>query len=119
MIWFIIIPVIIFFLIPFLDGWSGKHKLSKLYGVTYIDQANQEETSEQEEQEDELKTLNKLERIDIQEKTLVQYNKLLDNLAGQYMQESDEKKKAAILSKQIVTLEKYNKALEKMEKLDN
>ena len=114
MIWFIIIPVIIFFLIPFLDGWSGKHKFSKWYGVTYTEQEEQEETTEQEEYTD----INKQERINILDQTLIKYNKLIDILAEQYINETDEKRKAAILSKQITTLEKLNKALEKREKLE-
>lgn len=117
MIILIIIVVSILFLIPFFDGWSGKHTFSRLYGVTYTEQTEQIEETEQTEL-DEYHELNKQERIEIADQTLVNYQKLIDNLAAQYANETNEKKKAAILSKQIVTLEKFNKALEKREKLD-
>lgn len=115
-IWILIIAaVLLLFIIPFLDGWSGKHTFSKLYGVEYIEIQENEETTEKEE----LHEINKNERLLLLDQTLVQYNKLIDNLAYQYENETNEKKKAVILKQQIAALEKYNKALERMEKLDN
>ena len=101
----IVIIFSLFFLIPFLCG---------LFGVKLPITSPQDETSETENMED----IHKQERIDIIDNALVQYVKLLDNLAEQYKTETDEKKRALILSKQIATLEKYNKALEKREKLE-
>lgn len=46
------------------------------------------------------------------------YNKLLALLDREYTKETDNKKKAAILSKQLATLEKLNKTIEKREKLE-
>ncbi len=110
MIWFIIIVFIILCIPPFIDGYTGNYRFAKYYGVTI----DPDETSET----DEINDIHKQERIEILDNTLVQYNKLLDSLAEQLRNETDEKKRAAILSKQIVTLEKYNKALEKREKLE-
>jgi hypothetical protein len=58
------------------------------------------------------------ERILLLDETIVKYNKLLDNLTEQYNYTMDEKKRSVILSKQIITLEKLNRALEKREKLE-
>ena len=55
-------------------------------------------------------SIHKQERIEILDNTLVQYNKLLDSLAEQLKNETDEKKRAVILSKQIATLEKIGRA---------
>lgn len=46
------------------------------------------------------------------------YNKLLVLLDREYVIETDNKKKAVILSKQLATLEKLNKTIEKREKLE-
>ena len=92
-----------------IDGFTGNYKFAKYYGVKI--EPEQDDTSEQEE-------IHKSERIEILDNTLVQYNKLLDSLTVQLREETDEKKRAAILSKQIATLEKYNRALEKREKLE-
>lgn len=67
---------------------------------------------------DDLKEINRQERLQLLDQTLIQYNKLIDSLVYQYNNETNEKKKAAILKQQIAALEKYNKALERMEKLD-
>lgn len=45
------------------------------------------------------------------------YNQLLVMLDKQYRMETDPKKASAILSKQLTTLEKYNRAMEKRKKL--
>jgi hypothetical protein len=52
------------------------------------------------------------------DETIIKYNKLLDNLTDQYNNTYDEKERSRILSKQIITLEKLNKALEKRERLE-
>lgn len=46
------------------------------------------------------------------------YTQLIKLLDRAYKTETDEKKKAALLSKQLNTLEKLNKTLEKRKKLD-
>ena len=106
MIWILIIVFSVFFLIPFLAG---------LFGIKPPNTAAQDETSEKEE----LTAIHKQERIDILDNTLVLYIKLMDSLAAQIKTETDEKKRSALIAKQITTNEKYNKALEKREKLDN
>lgn len=106
MIWFILVIFVIFF------------SVSLLYGLLENksrDNPVQKEITEQEE----LTAVHKQERIDILDNTLVQYIKLLDSLAAQLKEETNEKKRAVLLSKQIATLEKYNRALEKREKLDS
>lgn len=45
------------------------------------------------------------------------YNQLLIMLDKQYSLEDDPRKKAVILNKQLTTLEKYNKTMEKRKKL--
>jgi hypothetical protein len=45
------------------------------------------------------------------------YNQLLIMLDRQYREETDPKKLTAIMSKQLTTLEKYNKTMEKRKKL--
>ena len=63
--------------------------------------------------------VNKQERILILDETIVKYNKLLDNLHEQYNDTWNDKEKSKILTKQIATMEKLNRALEKREKLDD
>lgn len=109
-IWFIIIPFILLFSAGFIDGYTGKYRFTKCYGIS----PDLDETSET----DEINDIHKQERIEILDNTLVQYNKLLDSLADQLREETNEKKRSVLLSKQIATLEKYNRALEKREKLE-
>lgn len=104
MVLFIVI-VGMFFLVPFVHGLI----------VGFKNTLKPEDESEQTEQTEDI---NKRERIEILDNTLVQYNKLLDSLAYQLRNETNEKERSKILSKQITTLEKYNRALEKREKLD-
>jgi hypothetical protein len=70
------------------------------------------------DEETEIEDLHENERIMLLDETIVKYNKLLDNLTEQYNYTLDEKKRAVILSKQIATMEKLNRALEKREKLE-
>ena len=70
------------------------------------------------EEMEEQKEINKQERIEILDNALVKYSRLLDTLENEYKNENNEKKKAVILSKQIATLEKLNRLLEKREKLE-
>ena len=105
MIWFVLIPFVFLVVIPFICG---------MFGIPFFGISPLKETNET----DDLNDLNKQERRGILDETIVKYNKLVDNLAAQYKAETDEKKKAVILSKQIATLEKLNKALEKIEKLE-
>ena len=115
MIIIIIIIFIILFLIPFIAGLFGKREILQYYGKRYYNEMIEKET---ETAADSIEDINRQERIALLDQTLVQYNKLIDNLSYQYLNETDEKKKAVILSKQIAALEKYNKALERMEKLE-
>lgn len=108
------IIIIIIFVIPFISGLFGNTSIMRLYGVTY----SNIESIEQYNELDELHDINKSERIELLDQALIKYNQLLDNLKLQYSQETDEKKRATILAKQISTLEKLNKALEKREKLE-
>lgn len=57
------------------------------------------------------------ERTMLLDETIVKYQRLLDNLTAQYNGSYSETEKAKILSKQITTMEKLNRALEKREKL--
>lgn len=109
-IWFIIGIFVILFVIGFVDGYTGKHRFTKNCGIS----PDPDGTTETDETND----IHKQERIEILDNTLVQYVKLLDSLAVQLKEETNEKKRSLLLSKQIVTLEKYNKALEKREKLE-
>ena len=104
MIWFFVILFSFVVVVPFFCG---------LFGIPLF-KIETDETSER----DELNEINKLERLNILDETIVKYNRLVDSLTAQYNEETDEKKRSAILSKQIITLEKLNKALEKREKLE-
>lgn len=72
-----------------------------------------------EEVEEDETDVNKQERIDLLDETIVKYNRLLDSLTDQYRDTYDDKKRSAILAKQIVVMEKLNRALEKREKLES
>ena len=69
-------------------------------------------------EEDEQNEINRREKIEILDNALIKYNRLLDTLESQLQAETDPKKKAVLLSKQITTLEKLNRTLEKREKLE-
>jgi hypothetical protein len=69
--------------------------------------------------EDDLTEIHRQERIALADETILRYNRLLDSLVELYHSETDEKKRAAILAKQTITLEKLQRALEKREKLDS
>ena len=97
---FIIVPVIVLFLAGFIKGLANSPP---------------DETNEQ----DELHEIHKQERIEILDETIIKYNKLLDNLNEQYKTTWNENERSKILIKQISTMEKLNKALEKREKLDD
>lgn len=60
----------------------------------------------------------KNERVENYDKQIDGYTQLVKMLDKQLLEERDDKKKSAILSKQILTLEKLNKTIEKREKLD-
>lgn len=60
----------------------------------------------------------KAERVAYLEETIIKYNKLLDSLNEQYKTTCNEQEKSKILAKQIVTMEKLTRALEKREKYD-
>jgi hypothetical protein len=68
--------------------------------------------------ETEINDIHKTERIMLLDETIVKYNKLLDSLNEQYKNAYRDKDKSLILAKQIATLEKLNRALEKRKKLD-
>jgi hypothetical protein len=57
------------------------------------------------------------ERKENLDRQLDAYNQLLRSLDRQLATETDEKKRASILSKQVTTLEKYNKTMERRIKL--
>ena len=75
------------------------------------------EIAEMEEETEQLE-INRREKIEILDNALIKYNRLLETLETQLQAETDHKKRAAILSKQISTLEKLNRTIEKREKLD-
>lgn len=58
------------------------------------------------------------ERLENYDRQIDGYNTLLKLLDREYAKETDNKKKAVILSKQLATLEKLNKTIEKREKLE-
>lgn len=104
--------VIIFLVLcvrAFIDGYTGK--IPNGYKER-IDKARGQD------EQNELNEINKQERINIIDNALVQYHKLLDSLAYQLRNETNEKKRSILLRQQIVTLEKLNRLLEKREKLD-
>lgn len=67
-----------------------------------------------EEEEDASQT----ERVQLLDETIVKYQRLLDTLTAQYKDAYTDTDKSKILSKQISTMEKLNRALEKREKLE-
>ena len=62
--------------------------------------------------------INRLERIENYDRQIDGYTQLIKAYDGSLDYETDDKKRAAILSKQLVTLEKLNKTIEKLEKLE-
>lgn len=70
------------------------------------------------EDEDESEDETKAERINLLDETIVKYTRLLDSLTAQYNGTYSETEKAKILAKQISTMEKLNRALEKRERLE-
>jgi hypothetical protein len=58
------------------------------------------------------------ERVLLLDETIVKYQRLLNNLHEQYNVTYNETEKSKILAKQISTMEKLNRALEKREKFD-
>lgn len=71
---------------------------------------------EQDEESTEDAILN--ERIAYLDEAIIKYNKLLESLSEQLKSTYDEKERSKLLAKQITTLEKLTRALEKREKLD-
>lgn len=70
------------------------------------------------DENDELNDIHKQERILLLDETIIKYNRLLDSLNDQYKNTWSESEKDKILTKQIATMEKLNRALEKREKLE-
>ena len=68
--------------------------------------------------EDENADIITAERLENYDKQIDGYTQLIKLLDLEYQKETDGKKKAAILSKQLATLEKLNKTIEKREKLE-
>ena len=62
--------------------------------------------------------INRLERIENYDRQIDGYTHLIKLLDRAYLEETGTKKKAAILSKQLAALEKLNKIIAKLEKLD-
>lgn len=62
--------------------------------------------------------IQKEERIIILDETIVKYNKLLDTLSEQHKNTWNDSDKSKILAKQIATMERLTRALEKRAKLD-
>ena len=62
--------------------------------------------------------INRLERIENYDRQIDGYTQLIKAMDKLLLSETDEKKKADILSKQLVALEKLNRTIEKREKLD-
>lgn len=52
------------------------------------------------------------------ENAITKYNRLLSILDLEYQNKTDNKKRIAILTKQTATLEKLNRTIEKLEKLE-
>lgn len=115
----LLIAVGLFFILPLIDGITGKRFFAPLYGVTAEDiQTSHEAETDEESEENTAREASKEERRQIQEEAILQYNRLLDSLAEQYRNEINEKKRSVITAKRIATLEKLNRALERLEKLD-
>ena len=67
---------------------------------------------------DDINEINRLERIENYDRQIDGYTQLIKAYDGILSYETDDKKRAAILSKQLAALEKLNKTTEKLEKLD-
>lgn len=74
------------------------------------------ELNEQDEK-DAIKEIRQADRIENYDKQLDGYIKLIELLDNSIKTETDPKKKAALLSKQLSTLEKLNRTITKLEKL--
>ena len=69
-------------------------------------------------EKEDISDINRLERIENYDRQIDGYTHLIRLLDHAYLKETDVKKQAAILSKQLTTLEKLNKTIEKREKLE-
>lgn len=85
------------FINGFIDEWNKAPPIDEIDGTSEI---------------------NRLERIENYDKQIDGYTQLIKLLDLEYSKETDNKKRAAILSKQLATMEKLNKTIEKREKLD-
>ena len=70
------------------------------------------------ELEEDTSDINRSERIENYDRQIDGYNQLIKTLDMCLQSENDLKKKAVLLSKQLATLEKLNKTIEKREKLE-
>jgi len=68
--------------------------------------------------EDENADIIHAERLENYDRQIDGYTQLIKLLDMEFIRETDDKKRAAILSKQLLTLEKLNKTIEKREKLE-
>lgn len=75
---------------------------------------NREWEQDEESTEDAIKD----ERIAYLDEAIIKYNKLLESLGEQLKTTYDEKERSKLIARQITTLEKLARALEKREKLD-
>ena len=69
-------------------------------------------------EKEDISDINRLERIENYDRQIDGYTQLIKAYDGILNYETDGKKRAAILSKQLSTLEKLNKTIEKREKLE-
>ena len=110
----LIILAVIIFVIPFISGLCGNTKIMRLYGI----KENELNPGIALDDLEDLEDITNEEKITLLDEVIIKYNNLDRLLIEQYNNETDEKKKAAILKQQITNTEKWVKALEKREKLD-
>ena len=104
--------------IPVLIGIAQYKKHPKPPSGYSYEQAKQWYLYKEWEQDETPEDAIKDERIAYLDEAIIKYNKLLESLTEQLKNTYDEKERSKLLTKQIATLEKLTRALEKREKLD-
>jgi len=109
----ILSPFILSILFGIIDGLTGKNTFTRFFTLeddnTYNNDYNDYTP---------IIDVNTQERIDNYDKQIDGYTQLIKTLDIALQAETDPRKRAAILSKQLTTLERLNKTIEKREKLD-
>jgi len=111
MIWFIVLGLLVLFYKPIKDGLQDGYNGTRVNRSKYIPEPPKDPETER------LEAVH-AEKIAAFDKLIDGYQNAIKLLNIAYQTETDEKKKAAVLVKMLVTIEKQNKIIEQREKLE-